>query len=320
MLLLLQVRQRMTASELASELGVSVRTILRDVTALMDADVPIFIERGRYGGIVLLPGSRLDVSSLTPTEIEALKLLGLDQKQALQLGVDEPTRTAARKLATRVSPKPSPALGLSDLIIVDNKAWFSSDVDVANVADLARDLQSGRRLNVLYRSSAVRNHSWETVDPYGLLAKAGKWYLVADVSGKPKLYALQRLKSWEALTEDRKLRSGASLSSVSQGLREALESRHGVTVTAILTSNRLDMARRILGSRLTSNRPIDDDNVEITLSYDTLHAVRQLLQFGDSLFVTGPPQAQVVMGDLVTAMAAQYEHCLLDEEALVWSK
>jgi len=46
----------MTASDLADELDVSERTVLRDVTTLADADVPVFAERGRYGGVVLLPG------------------------------------------------------------------------------------------------------------------------------------------------------------------------------------------------------------------------------------------------------------------------
>lgn len=75
MLLLLQIRQRMTARQLADELGVSERTVLRDVMTLADADIPVFAEQGRYGGIVLLPGSQLDVNRLTPSEVDALQLL-----------------------------------------------------------------------------------------------------------------------------------------------------------------------------------------------------------------------------------------------------
>jgi predicted DNA-binding transcriptional regulator YafY len=116
MMLLLQTRHRMTASDLAKELDVSVRTVLRDVTTLADADVPVFAERGRYGGVVLLPGSRLDVSRLSPTEIDTLRLLGLDPGQARQLGVEAPARTAHRKLASRhfvaaVLAEKAPALG-----------------------------------------------------------------------------------------------------------------------------------------------------------------------------------------------------------------
>lgn len=52
-LLLLQTHERMTSQELARRLEVSSRTILRDITALSAAGVPIYTERGRGGAIVL---------------------------------------------------------------------------------------------------------------------------------------------------------------------------------------------------------------------------------------------------------------------------
>ena len=57
MMLLLQSRPQVSAAELAHELGVSVRTVLRDVAWLEDAGAPIYVRRGRYGGISILPGA-----------------------------------------------------------------------------------------------------------------------------------------------------------------------------------------------------------------------------------------------------------------------
>lgn len=84
-LLLLQTRPKMSTRDLAERLEVSRRTVLRDIEALSAAGVPVYAERGRNGGIVLLTGARLNVSHLDPGEVETLVLGGLDATQLEQL-------------------------------------------------------------------------------------------------------------------------------------------------------------------------------------------------------------------------------------------
>ncbi|WP_345893198.1 helix-turn-helix transcriptional regulator [Ferdinandcohnia quinoae] len=56
-MILLQNRGKMTAKELASELEVSDRTILRDMDALTNAGIPIVSEEDRFISIWLHTGS-----------------------------------------------------------------------------------------------------------------------------------------------------------------------------------------------------------------------------------------------------------------------
>jgi len=226
---------------------------------------------------------------------------------SLVRGVEAPTRTAHRKLASRRPAAGQSLVPLSELVVVDNLPWFGPEASGIGVADLGKDLQSGRRLRILYRGSAEQGPSWRTVDPYGLLAKAGRWYLVADAGGAPRLYLLDRVQRWEVLPAGRRLRPGESLASVSRHLSASVQNRGGVTIVATLAASRLDLARRILGSRLTGDKPLDAGRVEITLAYDQVEGVRQLLQFGTHLRVTSPPEAQTVMREAATRTAALYQ-------------
>jgi predicted DNA-binding transcriptional regulator YafY len=89
----LQSRRRATAEELAQELGVSVRTVLRDVQALVGAGIPVCTGRGKYGGISLLPGDQVDLAKLTTSEADLLRTVGLDVDRARQLGAEAAARS-----------------------------------------------------------------------------------------------------------------------------------------------------------------------------------------------------------------------------------
>ncbi len=93
-LLLLRTRGLIPAAELAERLEVSVRTIYRDVESLSASGVPVYAERGRHGGIALLPGFRTDVTGLTGDESRALFVLAA-QGAHTALGLDEAARSRA---------------------------------------------------------------------------------------------------------------------------------------------------------------------------------------------------------------------------------
>ena len=308
----LQARPRTTAEELAEELGVSTRTVLRDVRALVDAGIPVFTERGKYGGISLLPGDQADLSKLTTGEADLLRAVGLDLERARQLGGEAAARSALRKLTSRRRPPPARdelPLALTDVIAIDNRPWFGEVAPLPDVAGLVRDVRTGRRLRIAYRRSGAASAREFVVDPYGLVQRGGRWYLVADRDGEPRLFALTRLQRWSVLDEGRRLRPGADLAATARELGEALESGARVLVPARVEAPSLDIARRILGARLMAAGDREEDGrVEITVAYDGVDAVRQLLQFGEHIEVVAPEAARRLVERLATGMARLHAH------------
>lgn len=64
---LLQARGRVTAAQLAAELEVSPRTVLRDIEALSAAGIPVYAVRGSQGGFELIDGFRSDLPAAAGT-------------------------------------------------------------------------------------------------------------------------------------------------------------------------------------------------------------------------------------------------------------
>lgn len=308
LLRLLQTRQRITTTELAERLEVSRRTVLRDVEALSMAGVPVYAERGRNGGIVLLPGARLDASHLEPAELEALSVAGLDGEQLERLGLTAVHETAARKIAARQAAAPgAPNLTrLADLIVVDSSAWLAGPRAEVDVAELAWALRHRRRMQIQYRRSAEGQASPRVVDPYGLVAKSGRWYLIADDLGTGRLFALERLSDYEPLDAPAALRPGQTLRTVWAALKERTESPGRVSVTVRLRESRLDLARRILGTRIHEVSYAEKGWCTVVVRYPDVESVRQLLQFSDHIEILTPETARKRIRQLAMEMAERH--------------
>jgi predicted DNA-binding transcriptional regulator YafY len=193
LLLFLQTRGRTTAAVLAGELEVSERTIHRDVDALSAAGVPIYAERGPHGGIQLIDGYRTRLTGLTGDEAEALFLSGLPGPAA-ELGLGTVVAAARLKiLAALPSELRVRASRLVERFHLDAAGWFHASEEVPHLAALADAVWESRRLKITYgRGDREIERSLE---PLGLVLKAGVWYLVASSEGGVRTYRVSRIRS-----------------------------------------------------------------------------------------------------------------------------
>ena len=197
MLILLQMRGRMSAEALAAEFEVSVRTIYRDVDQLSAAGVPVYSERGRNGGFALLDGYRTRLTGFTPAEAEALLLAGVGTAAA-DLGVGAEAAAAQLKLLASLPPDSgASAQRVAQRFHLDPVNWYSRAEASEILPAVANAVWGERRIRVHYES--WRDLVDRDLDPLGLVLKAGVWYLVAAVKGQARTYRVSNIHALEVL-------------------------------------------------------------------------------------------------------------------------
>lgn len=196
MLLVLQRRGRLTARELGAALEVSERTILRDVEALSEAGVPIYTSRGSGGGIELMDGFETRLTGLTPEEAECLFLVGQPQV-AHRLGLGASTRSARHKLSSAIPPAlTEEADSLSSWFVHDPDPWGGHPVPHGELRRIAGSIRRRRRveLHLAHRPPV-------TVEPLGLVLKAGSWHLVLVDGSAGAVICLDELRATRLTTQ-----------------------------------------------------------------------------------------------------------------------
>jgi predicted DNA-binding transcriptional regulator YafY len=298
LVLLLQARGRATAQAIAAELEVSVRTVYRDLEALVAAGVPVLTESGPGGGCRLMDGYRFPLRGLSPAEAEALLILGVPGVLR-ELGLDAALDAAQRQIRVTAA---GPDLNGAALVHLDMPRWFGSQEDVPYLRDLARALRSGRRLALGYRAPGDPGGAEpRVVGPLGLVNKAGLWYLVAAPAGRVhdrpevRVFRVARIASARPLAEPFERPAGFELAEFwRQWSAEFEASRPRLPVTFRASPRALAILGEVFGQAagpaLAAARPPDQHGWRVlTLSFEHERAAaHRLAGFGDQVEVLAP--------------------------------
>lgn len=201
LMLLLQSRERMTAEELAKLLGVSKRTIYRDIEALDLAGVPIYTQDGRNGGIYLDRGYRISLNGLGREEIQALFISG-SRGPMSDIGFEDAMENALLKLLAGLPLRyRDEAQRIRQRIHFDTSQWFYQR-DVGQwMPMLLHGVFEDRKLALHYLGRDATETD-RIVHPYGIVAKLDIWYLVAMTEeGDIRTFRVSRFQSVKVLDE-----------------------------------------------------------------------------------------------------------------------
>ncbi|MFG2548646.1 helix-turn-helix transcriptional regulator [Streptomyces sp. NPDC048581] len=199
MVLLLQSQPSMTAAELARELEVSERTVTRDAQALSEAGVPVYADRGRAGGYRLIGGYRTRLTGLGRSEAEALFLSGVPGALR-EMGLEDAASAARLKVSAALMPSLRDASRTAaQRFHLDAPNWFKEPKTPELLPAVADAVWDDRRIVARYRRG--EGEVQRQLEPYGLVLKAGVWYVCARVAGHGsyRVYRIDRFTAVDAV-------------------------------------------------------------------------------------------------------------------------
>jgi predicted DNA-binding transcriptional regulator YafY len=314
LLMLLQTRGQTTARLLARELEVSVRTIYRDIDALSTAGVPVYAERGPGGGCALIDSYRTTLTGLTKDEVRALFMLSIPAPLD-DLGVSHELRAALLKLSAAL-----PAVHRQDQARTRERIYLDwaepsrQREPVPYLQAIRRAVWQDRRLHLTYRlqfGSSVERQV--VVDPYGLVAKAGTWYLIYGKDGHTHVHTVSHLLDARILDESSERPPDFDLASFWKAwCAQSPEIRPHYPVTARVAPDLVPVLPYFFGDHVRATiaqaGPPDADGwITLTLSFETLEEARtRILGFGRAVEVLEPLALRKSVVDFATQIADPY--------------
>jgi predicted DNA-binding transcriptional regulator YafY len=310
-LILLQLRARLTAEQLADEFEVSIRTIYRDIDALSAAGVPVYGDRGPGGGFALLDGYQTKLTGLDASEAEAILMIGIPG-QAAALGLGAAAGRARGKLMAALTPK---GVAVADRIAgrfhLDPADWYRAAEPVTWLPSIARAVIDQQRLALRYESwKGVRDR---LVDPMGLVQKGANWYLVGQIDGSYRTYRVGAIRSLTVKAERFERPAGFDLAEHWAAQLKRFENglRPETARLRVSTEGRRRLAElgAYAAKAVAEARPPDANGwAELDLPFENPEqGGRLLLGLGPEFVVLAPAELRVALRELAAATVEKQE-------------
>ncbi len=178
LIMLLQRRPNQKAGDLARELGISVRSLHRYFGMLDEMGIPVYAERGPYGGFSLARGYKMPPLALTPEEAVAVTL-GTSLVGEMWGQLYQEAATGALAKLDRLLPEEQ--RGEADWARRSLLALGLHRADMealtATLEKLRRAIREQRTVEMVYASASAPEPGTRRLDPYALALRWGWWYV-----------------------------------------------------------------------------------------------------------------------------------------------
>src|SRR5215207_2353109 len=180
LIMLLQRQSNQTAAQLAQTLDVSVRTVQRYITMLEDIGIPVYAERGPYGGYALVRGYKMPPLVFTPEEAVAVYLGTSLLEEVWGRLYQAGARGALAKLDNVLPDEQRREVAWARQAVLSiGTNWADPNLAVPYLEQLRDAMRERRRVRIRYRSRSQPEPEQRDIDAYKLVSRWGMQYCIA---------------------------------------------------------------------------------------------------------------------------------------------
>ncbi|MFD7894198.1 helix-turn-helix transcriptional regulator [Streptomyces sp. NPDC059743] len=290
LLSLLQTPREWPGSELADRLGVSPRTIRRDIDRLRELGYPVEASKGAIGGYRLVAGTAMPPLLLDDEEAVAIAVgLRAGAGHAIE-GVDEASVRALAKLEQVLPSRLRHRVSTLQTATIPVTRGDGATIDPRTLTVMAGAVTGGERLRFGYRSGDG-TETKRQVEPYRLVSTGWRWYLVAYDLGREdwRTFRVDRISepfATGARFSQRELPTGDA----AQFLRRSMSRRQPRTEVEVSFAAPVESVRARLPGYLGTPEPTGPDSCRLrTTTTDSLEWLALRLALMDCEFTVRQP-------------------------------
>jgi predicted DNA-binding transcriptional regulator YafY len=304
LLMLLQRQPNQKAACLAAELGISVRSLHRYMGMLEEMGIPVYAERGPYGGFSLVRGYKMPPLVFTPEEAVALHL-GASLVGELWGRLYQQAAQAALAKLDHVLPNDQrqEVAWARRALVVSGLHRADADALLPNLESLRSAVRQQRRVSMAYLGSGQSESTCRQVDPYALVHRWGWWYVAGfcHLRQGVRLFRVDRIQNLEILEATFQPPADFDIQAYL-----AAEPQPLIQVRLRFTPQGADLARSQALSWSSSAEQPDGGLVVTFPSYDMEYAAATALAYGPLVQVLEPDSLCRLVAERARAVARLY--------------
>lgn len=179
LIMLLQNKSNQKASDLAEKLGVSVRSVHRCIAMLDEMGIPVYSERGPYGGFSLVRGYKMPPLVFTPEEAVAVYLGTSLVREMWGSLYQDAAQGALAKLDNVLPDEQRHEVAWARRTLIATGMHRADQEPLAPYLEkIRRAVRERRRVRLTYRGRSQPKPLRREVDLYALVHRWGLWYAI----------------------------------------------------------------------------------------------------------------------------------------------